>query len=50
MSLRMRLLHIGDTLVPVDPEKFASRLEGAGFTGVRIAKNNRRFRFVAHKA
>jgi ubiquinone/menaquinone biosynthesis C-methylase UbiE len=50
MSLRMRVIHIGDTLVPVDPERFAARLEAAGFTSARITKNNRRFRFVAQKA
>jgi SAM-dependent methyltransferase len=30
-SFFMRLIHIGDTLVPVDPDTFSVRLEAAGF-------------------
>ncbi len=30
MSLVMRIIHIGDTLMPVDPDTFGARLEGAG--------------------
>jgi ubiquinone/menaquinone biosynthesis C-methylase UbiE len=30
-SLFMRLIHIGDTLVLIDPETFGARLEAAGF-------------------
>lgn len=46
-SLRMRLLHIRDTLVPVDPETFGARLEAAGFHKVFIEADNRAFRFRA---
>jgi ubiquinone/menaquinone biosynthesis C-methylase UbiE len=49
-SLRMRLLHINDILVPVDPDGFGSRLEAAGFTNIQIEKNARRFRFRARRA
>jgi ubiquinone/menaquinone biosynthesis C-methylase UbiE len=49
-SLRMRLLHVHDTLVPVDPDKFGSRLEAAGFTNIQIETNARRFRFQARRA
>jgi ubiquinone/menaquinone biosynthesis C-methylase UbiE len=49
-SLRMRLLHIHDTLVPVDPDRFGGRLEAAGFTNIQIEKNERRFRFQARRA
>jgi ubiquinone/menaquinone biosynthesis C-methylase UbiE len=30
-SLLMRLIHIGDILVPVDPDSFGTRLETIGF-------------------
>ena len=49
-SLRMRLLHIHDTLVPVDPDRFGDRLEAAGFTNIQIESNARRFRFQACRA
>jgi SAM-dependent methyltransferase len=49
-SLPLRLLHIGDTYVPVDPDQFGSRLCAAGFTDVQIVENDRRFRFQAHRA
>ncbi len=44
------LIHIGDTLVPVDPRAFKSRLESAGFTDVHIELGRRRFRFSARRA
>ena len=47
--LFMRLLHIGDTLVPVNPDTFASRLEAAGFRDVLIETNDRAFRFRARR-
>ena len=50
MSLTMRLLHIGDTLVTVDPSNFAARLKAAGFSGIEIQQNRKRFRFVARRA
>lgn len=49
-SLRMRLLHINDTLVPVDADQLSGRLEMAGFTDVEIEMNERRFRFRARRA
>jgi SAM-dependent methyltransferase len=49
-SVPLRLLHIGDTYVPVDPERFGSRLRAAGFTDIRVAENDRRFRFQAYRA
>lgn len=48
-SFRMRLLHLHDTLVPVDPGTFASRLEAAGFVDVVIESNERAFRFQARR-
>jgi SAM-dependent methyltransferase len=48
-SLFMRLLHIGDTLVPVDPDTFALRLEAAGFQVLELEKNSHAFRFHARR-
>jgi SAM-dependent methyltransferase len=48
-SLFMRLIHIGDTLVPVDPDTFGLRLETAGFEVLEIEKNSRAFRFLARR-
>jgi SAM-dependent methyltransferase len=49
-SLPLRLLHIADTYVPIDPAKFAPRLETAGFRDVRITDDGHRFRFQASRA
>jgi SAM-dependent methyltransferase len=46
-GLRMRLLHIADVLVPIEPANLAPRLEAAGFTGVSIKIDGQRFRFGA---
>lgn len=48
-SLLMRLIHIGDTLVPVDPDSFGRRLESAGFEVHAIEKANEAFRFRARR-
>ena len=48
-SLFMRVIHIGDTLVPVDPDTFGARLEMAGFEAVEVQKNSRAFRFHARR-
>ncbi len=45
----MRLVHIRDTLVPVDPENFPARLAAAGFSDVFIETNARAFRFRARR-
>lgn len=44
------LIHIGDTLVPVDPRVFKSRLESAGFTDVQIESERKSSRFSARRA
>jgi len=49
-SVMMRLLHIHDTLVPVNPETFGARLEAAGFKDVFIEADTRAFRFHARRA
>lgn len=48
-SLFMRLIHIGDTLVPIDPDRFGVRLEAAGFEVLEIEKGDGAFRFYARK-
>ncbi len=45
----MRLIHIGDTLVPVDPDTVGVRLEAAGFEVLQVEKNTHAFRFQAQK-
>ena len=46
-SWLMRIIHIGDTLVPVNPDTFGVRLQRAGFDVLEIEKNARAFRFRA---
>ena len=48
-SLFMRLIHIGDTLVPVNPDTFGGRLQAAGFEGIEIEKASKAFRFRAQR-
>jgi SAM-dependent methyltransferase len=48
-SFLMRLIHIGDTLVPVDPDTVSVRLQAAGFEVLEVEKNSRAFRFHAQK-
>jgi SAM-dependent methyltransferase len=48
-SLRFRAVHLFDTMTVVPPETFAARLEGVGFTDVRITPTPRRVRFFARK-
>jgi ubiquinone/menaquinone biosynthesis C-methylase UbiE len=45
----MRIIHIGDTLVPVNPESFGSRLQRAGFEVLEIQRNTEVFRFRARR-
>jgi len=48
-SLFMRVIHIGDTLVPVDPDTFGLRLEAAGFEVVELERDSKAFRFYARR-
>lgn len=48
-SLFLRLIHIGDTLVPINPDNFGVRLEAAGFEVLEIEKRAGVFRFRARK-
>lgn len=47
LSFPFRLIHIGDTMVAVNPDTFTQRLGNAGFTDVTIDKRPNRFRFRA---
>jgi SAM-dependent methyltransferase len=49
LSLRMRILHIGDTLVPSDPDTFGTRLETAGFEVLKVEQRPEVFRFHARR-
>jgi SAM-dependent methyltransferase len=49
MSLRFRLIHLGDTLVPVDPATLPARLEAAGFTEVKVSPVPGRTHFTARE-
>lgn len=49
VSLRFRLIHLGDTLVPVDPDTLPSRLEAAGFTDVQVSPVPGRVHFTARR-
>jgi ubiquinone/menaquinone biosynthesis C-methylase UbiE len=45
----MRLIHIGDILVPVSPETFGGRLRRVGFEDIEVLKNSQAFRFRARR-
>ena len=48
-SLSMRLLHLGDTFVPIPPGTFDARLRCAGFDVIEIEHGPQAFRFYALK-
>jgi SAM-dependent methyltransferase len=48
-SKYFRLLHVGDTMVVVDPGTFPERLKAAGFSDVEVETNGRAFRFCARR-
>ncbi len=48
-SWQMRMIHLGDTLVPLNPDTVSARLELAGFEVREIEKNARAFRFHARR-
>jgi ubiquinone/menaquinone biosynthesis C-methylase UbiE len=45
----LRMIHIGDTLVPVSPDTVGSRLETAGFEVLEVQRNSQAFRFRARR-
>jgi SAM-dependent methyltransferase len=46
-SLRFRLIHLGDTMVTIDPDGLPDRLRAAGFNDVQVTVGTNRFRFRA---
>lgn len=48
-SLLMRIFHMGDTMVLVDPATLRARLEDCGFKDVKIEVGTSRFRFLARR-
>jgi SAM-dependent methyltransferase len=46
-SFLFRLAHLGDTMVLIDPDRFATRLQAAGFTDARVWRANHAFGFRA---
>lgn len=48
-SLSMHLVHLGDTVVCVDPKQLPARLQAAGFKDVNVQQNGGRFRFRARR-
>jgi SAM-dependent methyltransferase len=50
MSLRMKVFHLFDTMVIVEPETFRERLRRAGFRDARIQVSGRAFRFCAARS
>jgi SAM-dependent methyltransferase len=44
-----KLLHVADTLVPVDPDELPARMRDAGLVEPRVQASERSFRFRAHK-
>jgi ubiquinone/menaquinone biosynthesis C-methylase UbiE len=45
----MTIIHIGDTLVPLNPDTFTARLENANFEMLELQKDSKAFRFCARK-
>jgi ubiquinone/menaquinone biosynthesis C-methylase UbiE len=45
----IRIIHIGDTLVPVNPDTFGARLQRAGFEVLQVQKSSQAFRFRARR-
>ncbi len=49
VSPTFRLLHVGDTMVPVDPDGLPGRLAAAGFVDVAVSTAGRSLRFRARR-
>ena len=48
-SFLMRIFHIRDTLVFVNPKTLSARLEAAGFEEIKVEEGDGRFRFSARR-
>ena len=47
LSLRFRIIHIGDTMIPVPPDTLPNRLATAGFERTKVGVGKRSIRFRA---
>ncbi|MBK9316569.1 MAG: class I SAM-dependent methyltransferase [Acidobacteria bacterium] len=45
----LRLMHLREAYLPIDPDKFRPSLESAGFTDITIERKRRVFRFLARR-
>lgn len=48
-SLRMRMFHVRDTMVLIDPSMLPGRLRAAGFRDIEVETRQDRFRFAARR-
>jgi len=48
-SAFMRMIHLGDTFVSVDPDTFPIRLKAAGFEAIQVERGSGCFRFCARR-
>jgi SAM-dependent methyltransferase len=48
-SASMRVIHLGDTFVPIDPDTFPERLRAGGFEAIRVERASGFFRFSARR-
>jgi hypothetical protein len=44
-----KLIHVGDTLLPIDPDSLPARLRGAGLTDPQVERADGSFRFRARR-
>jgi ubiquinone/menaquinone biosynthesis C-methylase UbiE len=44
-----KLIHLGDTLLPIDPDEMPARLQAAGLADPVVDRSDGTFRFRAHK-
>ena len=49
-STKLRIVHVGDIYVPVNPERLPERLRSAGFREIQVDRGDTRFRFRARLA
>lgn len=49
IGLRFRLTHIGDTMVPIDPDELPARLTAAGLSEPVVERADGSFRWRARK-
>lgn len=49
-STKLRIVHIADTYVPVDPDNFPARIQSAGFRDIEVGRGDTRFRFRARRS